>query len=39
MKKLAAKVFAVLAIFFIVVTAIQYWQRDTLAGSRPAPSC
>jgi PAS domain S-box-containing protein len=35
MKKLAAKVFVVLAIFFLVVTAIQYWQRDALAGSRP----
>jgi PAS domain S-box-containing protein len=35
MQKLAAKVFVVLAIFFIAVTAVQYWQRDALAGSRP----
>ncbi len=35
MKKLAAKVFVVLAIFFIAVTAVQYWQRDALAGTRP----
>jgi len=37
MKKLPQKVFVVLAIFFIAVTAIQFWQRQILFGKRLQP--
>ena len=37
MKKLPQKVFLVLAVFFIIVTAIQFWQRQILFGERLQP--
>ena len=37
MKKLPRKFFIVLAIFFIVVTALQFWQRHILFGKRLQP--
>ncbi|MCU0237033.1 MAG: PAS domain-containing protein [Acidobacteria bacterium] len=37
MKKLPLKIFSVLAVFFTVVTAAQFWQRHAIFGERLRP--